>query len=354
MKERALIRKFTPKPATDRDARIQGIAMVRALLNDSQDEITKSIARCPHTVDQRCQMVHTMLRDERAKPDVVFTIATWCMLGGNTASSWAEGGTGQKPGEKATLSEWGKKMVAELEHVGRTGHIYFDYDFCKPYVTVQIFQSTYNYDAALWYWGCLPKPEKDSAAKHAADISPENSDPAKRRKITANTDYPFAHLSRDKLEALCEALKSRNKALSEDSSANFSLAAMHRKKANELEDLVKKASTIDDGASILDLVQADLDLREDIEKWDDVLVMKQCEMRNLVEWIPRQQGISDRLDERVSSLRDEAATLEGRISTLGAQAHDQQTLIAENTKLRADLELSKLQTARLKRCLDDL
>lgn len=386
MEESSKFRKYTAKPATDRDARIQGVAMVRAILDDSQHEITKSIARCPHTVDQRRHMVHAMLRDEKADTDVVFTIATWCMLGGNIASTWAEGENGRKLGKNATLTDWGGKMIAELVFLGRTVH--FDFDFCKPFVTGKILKSTYNYDMASWYWeNRLLKPERVVTVKHEADFPPESSGPAKRQKTTAasgqsqqRTDLQtanepqsnnmdrqpeevmtnqakfigrcgslFADLSREQLEAMNRDLKSKNDRLEKQSVANLSLMLRHSEKASALEDLVKKATK--DSTGTLDLVRAGVDLRKDNDHWERVISAKNLELRQLDEETSSlKQGILNLRDERatlrgeISYLRDETETLEGRVRALDAECHDRETLL-ENTRLREGSKASKRETA---------
>lgn len=396
MEESSKFRKYTAKPATDRDARIQGVAMVRAILNDSQHEIIKSIARCPHSVDQRCQMVHTMLRDEKADTDVVFTIATWCILGGNIASTWAVGENGHKVGKNTTLTHWGGKMIAELVFLGRTVH--FDFDLCKPFVTGKIFKSTYNYDMASWYWeNRLPKPERVVTVKHEADFPPDSSGPAKRRKTTTasgqsqqrtdlqtaneprsndmdmqpeeattkqaevigSCDSLLADLSREQLEAMYRDLRSKNEILEKQSAANLSSMLKHSEKASALEDLVKKASK--DSAGTLDLVRAGVDLRKDNDHWECVISAKNLELRQLDrETSSLKQGISNLRDERailsgeISYLRDEKETLEGRVRALDAEFHDKETLLAENTRLRVDLEASKQETAQVKRWLNDV
>lgn len=321
--------KYTEEPATDEDAQIQGIAMARAILNDPQDKITKSIARSPHALDRRCQMVHAMLRLNKTETNVVFIIATWCMLGGNTSSTWTDGGYGHKPGEKDYLMDWGKKMIEELKLLGRTAH--YDFKFCKPYVTGKISRKRYNYKLASkdYYRICNPLPRRVGTAKRAADSSPENSDPAKRQKTTAasgqiqqhtdlhsaneaqlnamdrqpeeattnqaknigSSDSLAAKLSREQLEAMNRDLRSKNERLEKQSAANLSSILKHSEKASALEDLVKKATR--DSSGTLDLVQAGIDLR-----------------------------------------------------------NDKETLLEEITKLRADLEASKQETARVMRWLD--
>lgn len=179
---------YTAHPATHQDAQIQGFAMARSILNDPKNEIFKNLAYCPHTTGQRCRMVRTMITDEKAGTDVVFVIATWCMLGGNIPSTWVEGANDQRPGKKRSRTDWGEKMIRELGHLGRDPYFFFYvFDFCKPYITGEILNKSYDFDVALRDWGKgLQRHEKESTTKHAADFSPDNSDQAKRRK----TDTP--------------------------------------------------------------------------------------------------------------------------------------------------------------------
>lgn len=358
--------KYTEEPATDEDAQVQGIAMARAILNDPQDKITKSIARSPHALDRRCQMVHAMLRLNKTETNVVFIIATWCMLGGNTSSTWTDGEHGHKPGEKDYLMDWGKKMIEELKLLGRTAH--YDFKFCKPYVTGKISRKRYNYNRAFkdYYRICNPLPRRVGTAKRAADSSPENSDPAKRQKTTAasgqiqqhtdlhsanetqlnemdrkpeqattnqaknvgSSDSLAAKLSREQLEAMNRDLRSKNERLEKQGAANLSSILKHSEKASALEDLVKKASK--DSVGTLDLVQAGIDPRKDNDHWEFLVSARQMELRHL----------------------DEGETLEGRVRALNVEVHDKETLLEEITKLRADLEASKQETARVMRWLD--
>lgn len=381
MNRSSKLRKYTEEPATDDDAQIQGIAMARAILNDPQDKITKSIAQRQYAVDQRCQMVHAMLRLRKTEMNVVFIIATWCMLGGNTSSTWTDGGDGHKPGEKDYVMDWGKKMIEELKHLGRTA--YFEFDFCKRYATGKISMKRYNYHRASHEHSkiCFLRPRRVGTAKRAADSSPENSDPAKRQKTTAisgqiqqhtdlhtaneaqlndmgrqpeeattnqaknsgSFDSLFAKLSREQLEAMNRDLRSKNEILEKQGAANLLSMSKHSEKASALEDLVKKASR--DSAGTLDLVQAGIDLRKDNDHWESLVSARQMELRHLDEEIAS-------IKQGVSNLRDEGETLEGRVRALNAEVHDKETLLEEITKLRADLEASKQETARVKRWLD--
>lgn len=401
---------YTAKPSTDREARIQGFAMLRAILNDPKGEIANSIRdlNFSHTVAERSTFVEMMLTGQKADHDkafqqlikrkggrdVAFIIATWCMLGGNTPSTWAKGKNGQKPGEKSTLTDWGKKMIVELQLLGKTARA--EVDICKPYVTGIVHKTYYNYTNASWFFCPLNmeilRPRAHGNAKRAADFSPENPDPAKRRKTTAlsrqnqqqtdfqtanvaqpkdirsrpeqittneaestgSSDRLFAKLSREQLEAMNRDLKSKVERLEKQSAANFSPGAKCTEKPSALEDLVKKAS------GTLDLVKAGIDLRKDNDHWECVVSAKQVEVRHLEEVMAsHEQGIAklrdkrSTLEGRVSDLRDEEMILEGRVRCLNDQVHDGGTLLEENTKLRADLEASQQETARVKGWLNN-
>ncbi|KAG6359367.1 hypothetical protein INS49_012888 [Diaporthe citri] len=201
-------------------------------------------------------MTHTK---GKAGTDVVFIIATWCMFGGNTASTWAERENGQKLGEKRAFTDWGNKMATELVNLGKNAH--FNFDFCKPYITGKLHKKSYNYDAAFWcYYNRLWSPGRAGAAKHAAVLSPEDPGPAKRQKTTGlsrqnqqqtdfqtaneaqpkdvhsrpeqataneadgtgSSDRLFAKLSRKQLEAMIEDLESKVERLEKQNAANFS------------------------------------------------------------------------------------------------------------------------------------
>lgn len=399
-------RNYIAKPSTDREAQIQGLAMLQAILNDPKGEIENSILDCnfPRTVAERSTFVEMMLTGEKAEHDkafqqlikgkggrdVAFIIATWCMLGGNTPSTWAEGENGQKPGGKNTRTDWGKKMIMELQLLGKTAHA--EFDICKPYVTGKIHETSYNYDYASALFCLLNKGVLSSKthgnAKHAAGFPLERPDPPKRRKTTAlsrqnqqQTDFQtaneaqpkdihsrpeqattneaesigspdllFANLSREQLEAMNKDLKSKVERLEKQGAANFPPWAKCSEKPSTLEDFVQKAS------GTLNLVKAGIDLRKDNDHWEGMVSVKQVEARRLEEVIASHElSISKLRDQRstlqrrVSGLRGEERTLKRQVRCLNGQVREGETLLEENTKLRA----AQQETARVKGWLNN-
>lgn len=404
-------RTYTAKPSTDREARIQGLAMLQSVLNDPKAEIFKSILDWDfqHTIAERSMYVEMMLTGEKADHDkafqqlikgkggrdVAFIIATWCMLGGNIASTWAEGEKGQKPGKGKPLTDWGKKMIKELQLLGRTAHV--EFDFCKPYATGKICNIMYGHDAASAYFQYRLNPERVGATKHAADFSPENPDPAKRRKTTAprgqtqqktgsqapneaqlktlseqpdgaatnqeddraTTDGLLVKLSREQLEVMNRVLKSKVDRLEKQSALHLESVDKWRTRAITLQDIVDAAAN--HGTDTLNLVQANIDLRKknhDEEQMIAIYEFEACrlkkEIASLNQALLNLRNERETLEGRVSNLRDEGETLEGRVRDLNAQVRDKETLLEENTKLRADLEEAKKETAQVKRWLNNV
>lgn len=328
-------RNYTANPFTDLDARIQGLVMLQAILNDHKGEIAESILdwEFEHTLAQRSTYVEMMLTGEKADHDtafqqltkgklgrnVAFIIATWCMLGGNTASTWAEVTNGQKPGKKKTQMDWGKKMVMELQLLGKTAHA--EFEICKPYVTGKLHGTFYNYDAASRYFQSRNKresnPKTHGNAKHAADFSPQNPDLAKRRRTStqsgqtqqeteyqtptaaqlnngsepsegATTDQEddigttnglLAKLSREQLEVMNRVLKSKVDSLEKQSALRLERVNEWSTRANSLQDIVDEAAN--HGTDTLDLVQANIDLRKKNDEEEQMITMNKMEARLL-------------------------------------------------------------------------
>lgn len=405
---RSRFRNYTANPSTDRDARIQGLAMLRAILHDPKGEIEKSIRDWgfQHTVAKRTTYVQMMLAGEKSGydkafkeltkgkegKDVAFIIATWCMLGGDAASTCGE----DKNGQKRTRSNWGKKMSSELRLLGKTAHL--EFDLCKPYVTGKLHKQSYNYDEAsmnLWHWNKhLLNPGTEGNAKRAANFSHDNLDAAKRRKTTAptpqiqqETDFPtpneaqlktvgegatttreddlgtttdlFAKLSREQLEVMNRVLKSKIDSLEKQSALRLGWVNEWSTKANTLQDIVDKAAN--HGTDTLDLIKANIGLRKRNDDEGQMIAVNEIQARHLKEEIASlNQSLldlkteKDTLEERISNLRDKGETLEGRVRDLNAQVRDKETLLEENTKLRADLEAAKQETAQVKGWLNNV
>lgn len=401
-------RTYTAKPSTDRDARIQGLAIRYAILNDPKGEIIKSILdwEFQHTIAERSIYVEMMLTGEKADHDrafqqlikgkggrdVAFIIATWCMLGGKIAGTWAEC---EKPGKKKNRTDWGKKMIKELQLLGNTAHV--EFDFCKPYATGKIQSAIYDYDTASAYFQYRLDSKRVGATKHAADVSPENPDPTKRQKTTTAggpiqqyTEFHIqneaqlkdvseqsggattnqeddrgipnglsAKLSREQLEIMNRVLKSRVDSLEKQSALRLEWVNEWSTRANTLQDIVDEAAN--HGTDTLDLVQANIDLRKKNDDEGQMIAVNEIQARHLREEIASlNQALLDlrneraTLEGRVSNLRGEAEELEGRVRDLNAQVRDKETLLEENTKLRADLEEAKKETAQVKRWLNNV
>lgn len=115
---------------------------------------------------------------------VPFIIATWCMLGGNIPNVWKETRKVQH-GVKKPLTEWGKRMMGELQHLGKGDG--FESKFCKRYATREVAMQSYNYAEAVKAFEKLPKVSayKRSKTKHVGSSASGNLRPTKRRKLAA-------------------------------------------------------------------------------------------------------------------------------------------------------------------------
>lgn len=86
----ARLLEYTISPDSPRKAKIQGVALLRALFVDPDGEIAKNIAKVKgfnvqHASNEKCKKVQKYLTgvSDVADDTVPFIIAIWCMLGGN-------------------------------------------------------------------------------------------------------------------------------------------------------------------------------------------------------------------------------------------------------------------------------
>ncbi|KAJ0119255.1 hypothetical protein J7T55_013492 [Diaporthe amygdali] len=186
-------KKYIENPSSTEEAKMQGMALLRAILIDPNDEIAKAIKKtygfkAQPSTNEKCKSVRKYLTQVQEVTDATmpFIIATWCMLGGNVPSMWTEQGEGSKRGSKKPLSSWGKKVVAELEHLGMGDG--FKFELCEAYATANFAMKSYDVAEAAKELAQSPsgstKPNGGGTAKHSASFSPENPDPAKRRKVS--------------------------------------------------------------------------------------------------------------------------------------------------------------------------
>lgn len=136
-------RVFLPKPPSLLYAKVQGFERLREMLNDPNGEIAHNIQKTSGwnvktlASNEKCKKVRQFITGEKkALPitddTVPFVLATWCMLGGFVPSMWREKVEGEKPG-CGPLTDWGKKMIDELEHLGGSGE--YKFELCNQYAT---------------------------------------------------------------------------------------------------------------------------------------------------------------------------------------------------------------------------
>lgn len=189
----ARLLEYTISPDSPRKAKIQGVALLRALFVDPDGEIAKNIAKVKgfnvqHASNEKCKKVQKYLTgvSDVADDTVPFIIAIWCMLGGNIPTIWTELGEGSKAGVKRPLTEWGRQMVRELRHLGTGDN--FNFQLCSPYTTGEAAMRSYDYAKAVKGFKELPsvsaKTSTRPKTKHVGSLSSGNPPPAKRRKVT--------------------------------------------------------------------------------------------------------------------------------------------------------------------------
>lgn len=184
------IKRYVPQPPTLMYAKVQGLAMLKEMLNDPDGEIAHSIKRTSGwnvkslASNEKCKKVRQFLTDKEvpiSDKTVPFILATWCMLGGFIPSMWHDKVEGEKRGSKAALTESGKKMVDELEHLGGRGE--YEYELCKRYATRKVRKMT------DFYWTetakGLEKPDND--ARNAKKKSTPDAQPTSLGKHGASS-----------------------------------------------------------------------------------------------------------------------------------------------------------------------
>lgn len=184
---------YTISPSSPRKAKVQGIALLRALFVDPDGEIARNIIKVKgfnvqHASNEKCKKVQKYLTgvSDVADDTVPFVIAIWCMLGGNIPTMWTELGEGSKAGVKRPLTDWGRQMVRELRHLGTGDN--FNFQLCSPYTTGEAAMRFYNYAEAVKGFKEFPSVSAKTStvrkAKHVGSLSSGNPRSAKRRKVT--------------------------------------------------------------------------------------------------------------------------------------------------------------------------
>lgn len=213
------IKRYVPQPPTLMYAKVQGLAMLKEMLNDPDGGIAHSIKKTSGwnvkslASNEKCKKVRQFLTDKEvpiSDKTVPFILATWCMLGGFIPSMWHDKVEGEKRGSKAALTESGKKMVDELEHLG--GRVEYEYELCKRYATRNVGKMT-DFDWTETAKG-LEMSENDareakkkstsdaqptSLGKHGAS-SPRQSPAAKRPMAVAPQRREDSHADDDDIK----------------------------------------------------------------------------------------------------------------------------------------------------------
>lgn len=226
-------RVFLPKPPSLLYAKVQGFARLREMLNDPNGEIAHNIQKTGGwnvktlASNEKCKKVRQFITgDKKALPitddTVPFVLATWCMLGGFVPSMWREKVEGEKPG-CGPLTDWGKKMIDELEHLGGSGE--YEFDLCNQYATKTVGRK-HNFDwteAAKIHDNLDDDAEQarkkssanaqaTSLGKHRAS-SPRQTPAAKRPKATTPRQGRGSHAGDDDTEDERDRVEVKNDAM---------------------------------------------------------------------------------------------------------------------------------------------
>lgn len=193
---------FERNPNTAWIARVQGIAWLRAMLNDPNGYIAEEIFKTQgfkgqHSSNERCRTVRALFTGEKVvdNKSVDYVLATWCMLGGAVPTIWKEPREKQRSGAIKPLTTWAKEILGELDQLllARTSEL----KHCKDYGKGIAPPSLYNLAEAmkeLYAMANRPKqnnekpsttPSSSNLMKRAAS-SPRQSSATKRTRTTTN------------------------------------------------------------------------------------------------------------------------------------------------------------------------
>lgn len=184
------IKRYVPQPPTLMYAKVQGLAMLKEMLNDPDGGIAHNIKKTSGwnakslASNEKCKKVRQFLTDKEvplSDKTVPFILATWCMLGGVIPSMWHDKVEGEKRGSKAALTESGKKMVDELEHLGGRGE--YEYELCKRYATRNVGKMT-DFD---WNETAKGLEKSDNDARKAKKKSTPDAQPTSLGKHVASS-----------------------------------------------------------------------------------------------------------------------------------------------------------------------
>lgn len=194
---------YVDQPLTPNYAKVQGMAKLIEVLSDPDGKIAGNIEKIHGfnkqlSSNNHCKEVRRYLTGDKKTPitdeTVPFILAIWCVLGGNIPSMWLERVPGKKKGSRLPLTDWGKKMVNELAHLGSGGK--YEFELCKRYATENVGRTHFNWSKAVKEFfmrednvgQATKKPKRNakpaSVGKHGAS-SPRNSPASKRRKNVA-------------------------------------------------------------------------------------------------------------------------------------------------------------------------
>lgn len=182
---------FIRDPEDLRYAQVQGLAKLYQVFNDPKREIEENIRNTSGwnptlASNTRCQKVRKWLSGEVTRMDehtVPYVLATWCMLGGHIPSVWIPRKPGKKLGFDGKYTDWGEKLVGELQLIGCGNKSEICKDFDNGSIAVR---NAFNWDE----WedirdnpdGGMLDTKKSKPAKKRAMSSPRQSHAAKRQK----------------------------------------------------------------------------------------------------------------------------------------------------------------------------
>lgn len=182
-------RRYVAEPQTTNYAKVQGMAKLREVLKDPGGKIADHIRKINGfnkqlASNEKCKKVRKLLTGDPETPitddTVPFILAIWCMLGGNIPSMWCERVPGEKKGSKMALTDWGKRMIEELDRLGAIDG--YEFDICQAYAAAAENQTRFDWDEAA-----KDLLNSKDEAEQAAKKPKHNSKPASLGKHGASS-----------------------------------------------------------------------------------------------------------------------------------------------------------------------
>lgn len=148
--------RYVAEPQTPDCATVQGMAKLREVLNDPGRKIAYHIRKTSRfnkqlASNEKCKKARKFLTGDLDTPmtgdTVPFILAIWCMLGGHVPSMWRERVPGENKGPRLPLTDWGKRMIEELDHLGAVDG--YEFDICQAYAIAAEAKTHFNWNEAV-------------------------------------------------------------------------------------------------------------------------------------------------------------------------------------------------------------